>query len=63
MPQAPEDAEFLADSQVPSGVVALAGVVTAPAWRTKPGRYLVATDDHVIPPPAMGRCRNGQAPS
>ncbi len=24
-----------------------------PAWRTKPSWYLVATDDHMIPPPAQ----------
>ncbi|HET9256890.1 MAG TPA: hypothetical protein VFO16_17080 [Pseudonocardiaceae bacterium] len=31
-----ERAAFLADSQVPWGVNALAGSVTEPAWRTKP---------------------------
>ncbi|MGI5186417.1 alpha/beta hydrolase [Dactylosporangium sp. CA-152071] len=50
----PEDeATFLADSQVPWGVDALAGAVTEPAWRHKPGWYLVATADHMIPPPAQ----------
>jgi len=47
------DAQFLADSQVPWGVEALAGTVTEPAWQTKPSFYLVATDDHMIPPPAQ----------
>ena len=47
------DAQFLADSQVPWGVEALAGAVTEPAWQTKPSYYLVATDDHMIPPPAQ----------
>jgi pimeloyl-ACP methyl ester carboxylesterase len=48
-----EDAQFLADSQVPWGVAALAGAVTEPAWQTKPSYYLVATDDRMIPPPAQ----------
>ncbi|WP_327400727.1 alpha/beta hydrolase [Streptomyces sp. NBC_01288] len=47
------DAQFLADSQVPWGVEALAGAVTEPAWGTKPSYYLVATDDRMIPPPAQ----------
>jgi hypothetical protein len=29
-------AEFMADSQVPSGVDALGGTITDPAWRSKP---------------------------
>ena len=45
----PEVAAFMADSQVPWGVDALAGAVTEPAWRTKPSWYLVATDDRMIP--------------
>ena len=46
-------AAFMADSQVPWGVAALAGAVTEPAWRAKPSWYLVATDDKMIPPPAQ----------
>jgi len=46
-------AAFMADSQVPWGVDALGGAVSEPAWRTKPSWYLVATDDHMIPPPAQ----------
>lgn len=46
-------AAFLADSQVPWGVDALAGTVTAAAWRAKPSWYLVATDDRMIPPAAQ----------
>ncbi len=46
-------AAFMADSQVPWGVDALGGAVTEPAWRNKPSWYLVATDDHMIPPPAQ----------
>jgi pimeloyl-ACP methyl ester carboxylesterase len=46
-------ARFMADSQVPWGLEALGGKVTAPAWKSKPSHYLVATDDHMIPPPAQ----------
>ena len=46
-------AAFMADSQVPWGVEALAGPVSTPAWRSKPSWYLVATDDRMIPPPAQ----------
>jgi pimeloyl-ACP methyl ester carboxylesterase len=46
-------AAFMADSQVPWGVEALEGAVSEPAWQTKPSWYLVATDDHMIPPPAQ----------
>ena len=49
----PAEAAFMADSQVPWGVNALAGAVTEPAWKSKPSWYLVATDDKMIPPPAQ----------
>ncbi|HET6942813.1 MAG TPA: alpha/beta hydrolase [Sphingomicrobium sp.] len=49
----PATAKFMADSQVPWGVDALAGKVTVPAWKSKPSYYLVASDDHMIPPPAQ----------
>ncbi|RWI54805.1 MAG: alpha/beta hydrolase [Mesorhizobium sp.] len=49
----PELASFMADSQVPWGVGALDGKVTAPAWKVKPTWYLVATDDKMISPPAQ----------
>jgi pimeloyl-ACP methyl ester carboxylesterase len=48
-----EKAAFTADSQVPWGLDALNGAVSTPAWKTKPSWYLVATDDHMIPPPAQ----------
>jgi len=48
-----EEAQFMADSQVPWGVDALAGAVSEPAWRHKPSWYLVATDDRMIQPPAQ----------
>jgi pimeloyl-ACP methyl ester carboxylesterase len=49
----PDEAAFMAASQVPAGVGSLSGVVTAPAWRTKPSFYLVATTDKMIPPAAQ----------
>jgi pimeloyl-ACP methyl ester carboxylesterase len=50
---ASDAAAFMADSQVPWGLEALNGAVSHPAWRTKPSWYLVATDDHMIPPDAQ----------
>ena len=50
----PKDkAAFMADSQVPWGVEALAGTISEPAWRGKPSWYLVATEDRMIPPAAQ----------
>ena len=57
----PEKAAFMANSQVPWGVAALNGAVTAPAWKTKPSWYLVATDDKMIPPPAQRKCQSAPA--
>lgn len=54
----PSLASFMADSQVPWGVAALEGKVTAPAWKVKPSWYLVATDDKMIPPPAQRNMAN-----
>src|SRR5258707_10419061 len=48
-----EKAAFMADSQVPWGVAALAGEITEPAWKSKPSWYLGATEDRMIPPPAQ----------
>jgi len=48
-----DDAEFMADSQVPWGVEALSGAISQPAWKTKPSWYLVATEDKMIPPDAQ----------
>src|SRR5712672_3566194 len=50
---AKDKAEFMADSQVPWGVAALAGTITNPAWKTKPSWYLIATEDKMIPPAAQ----------
>jgi pimeloyl-ACP methyl ester carboxylesterase len=49
----PEEAEFMADSQVPWGLGALEQAITEPAWRMKRSWYLVTTDDRMIPPPAQ----------
>jgi pimeloyl-ACP methyl ester carboxylesterase len=48
-----DQAAFMADSQVPWGVDALAGTISEPAWRTKPTWYLLTTEDKMIPPPAQ----------
>src|SRR5215210_8128058 len=48
-----EHAAFMADSQVPWGVGALAGEVSEPAWESRPSWYLVATADRMIPPDAQ----------
>jgi len=50
---APDQAAFMADSQVPWGVSALSGQVIQAAWKAKPSWYLVATEDRMIPPPAQ----------
>jgi pimeloyl-ACP methyl ester carboxylesterase len=46
-------AAFMADSQVPWGVDALAGAITEPAWKSKPSWYLQVRDDKMIPYPAQ----------
>ncbi|MDH0867106.1 alpha/beta hydrolase [Mitsuaria sp. GD03876] len=48
-----DKAAFMAASQVPWGVNALAGAVTQASWKSKPSWYLVAKDDKMIPPPAQ----------
>ncbi len=50
---APDLAAFMADSQVPWGLEALAGAVSEPSWKSKPSVYVVATEDRMIPPPAQ----------
>jgi pimeloyl-ACP methyl ester carboxylesterase len=49
----PKTAAFMADSQVPWGVDALAGAITRPAWKSKPSWYLQVRDDKMIPYPAQ----------
>jgi Alpha/beta hydrolase family len=46
-------AAFMAHSQVPWGVEALGGVVSEPAWRSRPSWHLIVTDDRMIPPSAQ----------
>lgn len=46
-------AQFMADSQVPWGVQAVGGLISKPAWKSKPSWYLVATEDRMIPPDAQ----------
>ena len=55
----PALAAFMGDSQVPWGLEALQGVVSEPAWRSKPSYYLVAKDDGTIPPAAQRMMANG----
>jgi pimeloyl-ACP methyl ester carboxylesterase len=45
-----DEAEFMADSQVPVSASAFTYVFTNPAWKTKPNWHIVATEDHSIPP-------------
>ena len=49
----PEEAAFMADSQVPWGLNALGGAVSEPAWKAKPSWYLLTTEDRMIPPGAQ----------
>lgn len=49
----PDQAAFMADSQVPWGLDALNGTISKPAWKSKRSWYLVATDDRMIPPAAQ----------
>ena len=44
---------FMARSQVPWGLSAVGGVVTTPAWKTKPSYFLVTTQDRMVPPTAQ----------
>lgn len=43
-------ADFMADSQLPTAVVAFTYVFKDIAWKTKPTWYIVAAQDHSIPP-------------
>jgi len=47
------EAAFMRDAQVPINMSVFETAVTKAAWRSKPSWYLVATDDHMIPPPAQ----------
>ena len=54
-------AAFMADSQVPWGVVALSGSITEPAWKTKPSWYLVVTEDKMIRRPRSAKWQHAPA--
>lgn len=49
----PDLAAFMADSQVPWGAPALSGMVSEPAWKSKPSWYVISTEDKMIPPDAQ----------
>jgi hypothetical protein len=49
----PEEAEFMADSQVPWGVNALGGTIGEAAWKARPSWYLLTTEDRMLPPDAQ----------
>jgi pimeloyl-ACP methyl ester carboxylesterase len=48
-------ADFLAAGQVPFAAAAFATPMGNPAWKTKPSWYLLATEDHAIPPDVQRR--------
>src|SRR5205809_5930949 len=48
-----DQADFMANAQVPWGSEAQNSTVSDAAWRSKPSWYLVATDDKMIPPEAQ----------
>jgi pimeloyl-ACP methyl ester carboxylesterase len=45
-----EQAEFLADSQIPVSASVFAATITNPAWKSKKTWYIVAEEDQTIPP-------------
>jgi pimeloyl-ACP methyl ester carboxylesterase len=45
-----EQAEFLADSQVPVSAAVFGATIVNPAWKTKKSWYVVAQEDQTIPP-------------
>lgn len=49
----PEQAAFMADSQVPWGLEALGGTISEASWKSKPSWYLLTTEDRMIPPDAQ----------
>jgi pimeloyl-ACP methyl ester carboxylesterase len=46
-------ARFMADAQPAWGPEAFNGIVSGASWKSKPSWYLVATEDHMIPPAAQ----------
>jgi pimeloyl-ACP methyl ester carboxylesterase len=56
-------AKFMNDSQAGWGLGGVGGVVSEAAWHKKPSWYLLASDDHMIPPvaqEAMAKKANAQ---
>ena len=49
---------FMAAAQVPWGLAAVGGVITRPAWKSKPTYFMVTTDDHMVPPTAQRMMAN-----
>ncbi|MEZ4963506.1 MAG: alpha/beta hydrolase [Saprospiraceae bacterium] len=45
-----EQAEFMADSQIPVAASVFGVTINQPAWKTKPSWYVVAAEDQTIPP-------------
>jgi len=45
-----EQAEFLADSQIPVSASVFGATIANPAWKTKKSWYVVAQEDQTIPP-------------
>jgi pimeloyl-ACP methyl ester carboxylesterase len=54
----PQQAAFMADSQVPWGLAAVSATISEPAWKTKPSWSLVTTEDRMIPPAAQSFMSN-----
>jgi pimeloyl-ACP methyl ester carboxylesterase len=49
----PEQGAFLAASQIPPAGAAFGAPVSQAAWKSHPSWYVVATEDHIIPPDAQ----------
>lgn len=45
-----EQANFLADSQIPVSASVFGTAIANPAWKKKPGWYVVAQEDQTLPP-------------
>ena len=47
-----QEADFMANSQIPLGLPAFTTPLTTAAWKTKPSWFIVSTEDRMIPPDA-----------
>lgn len=45
-----DQAEFMADSQIPVNASVFGATIANPAWKTKPSWYVIGTEDQTIPP-------------